>query len=513
MSGSPTVAASVPTRVVWRPPWYIWTLLGIGALALVYELFPERVQGDWRFVAPVLVLGGVLVVRRLWELPPAVTLCATIALTIFSDGWSQMGLGGIPLNRLLVLIVFLQFALKAPGVTHVPRPQLRNVHILMGLTAIYALISAAAAETLTSASSLLPLTDIFGIVPFLLFFLAPSIFSGSRERNLLLATLVGLGLYLGVTAIFETIGPRSLVFPSYIVLSDQISPGTVQAGGPFQSPVAEGFAAFACAVASLMAFIQWRSYKRYLAALSVVVCAYACFVTLERGVWIAAAAATVTTALATRAGRRWLIPGILACSIGVGAVLLLSSELASSTSERANYQLSVWDRKNQTAAGLRMIEAKPLFGFGWDRYQSDSLEYFRQATDYPMTGHTPGVTIGLPQHVSPLHNTYLSYGVELGLVGTFLWLASLFWGVGSAIFSRGSPSLRQWKLGLIALTVFFLVISFVNPREQPFPIVLLLAWAGVAIGSSPSSAAVKLRSRIPALGSQAVRLTSSQVKA
>ena len=175
-----------------------------------------------------------------------------------------------------------------------------------------------------------------------------------------------------------------------------------------------------------MAFLQWRGRRqRYLAAFSCVASTFACFATLERGVWLAAALAAIVTAVATRTGRRWLIPGVLACAIGICGVLALSSQLSQSTSQRANYQLSVWDRKNQMSAGVRMLEAKPLLGFGWDRYQSDSEDYFRQPSDYPMTGHTPGVTIGLPQHVSPLHNTYLSYAVELGLVGWLLWIASL----------------------------------------------------------------------------------------
>ncbi len=90
-----------------------------GRCSGVYKLAPSRLQGHWLILMPVLVLAGVLVMRRLWELPPAVTMCAAIALTIFSGAWRQMGLGGLPFDRLLLVIVLLQFFLRAPGVAHV----------------------------------------------------------------------------------------------------------------------------------------------------------------------------------------------------------------------------------------------------------------------------------------------------------------------------------------------------------------------------------------------------------
>jgi putative inorganic carbon (HCO3(-)) transporter len=432
-----------------------------------------------------LLLGGVLGLRRLWELPPSVTMCATIVLTIFSGAWSQIGFAGLPLHRLLAVVVLLQVFLRAPGVAHIPRLRTRNVHLWMGLTVFYVLASAAAAGTLGVGKSFLLLLDVLGIAPYLLFLVAPAVFARQSDRNLLLATLVGLGAYLGITAIFESLGPHSLVFPSYIHQMDALTPGELKPGGPFQSTVAEGFATFACAVAAAIAFNQWSGRRRYLAAAVALICAFGCFLTLERGVWIAAVVATVVTALATQPGRRWIVPGLLACTIAIAGTLAVSSQLASRTSARANYEQSLWDRQNQTSAGLRMVDAKPLFGFGWDRFVTDDLDYFRQAPDYPMTGYVHGVTIGIPQAQIPLHNTYLSYAVELGLVGALLWLASLVWAVGGGILSPGPAALRPWKLGLLALAVFFLVVSFVDPHQQPFPLVLLFTWAGVAWGSAP----------------------------
>ncbi|MGH2854665.1 MAG: O-antigen ligase family protein [Solirubrobacteraceae bacterium] len=435
-----------------------------------------------------LVIAGVLAARKLWELPPAAAACAAVALTIFSGGWARIGLGGLPFDRLLLVIVALSFFLRAPGLAHTPRPQIKGIHLLLGLTIMYVIASAVAAGTFTGEVGILSIVDRVGVAPYLMFLLAPAIFAGHRERSLLLATLVGLGAYLGFTAIFESLGPHSLVFPHYIAQADSELRGE-RAGGPFQSSVSEGFATFACAVAAAIAFTQWRSPRwRCVAAVVAGVCVFACFLTLERGVWLAAVTATLVTALATRGGRRWIVPGILACGLVVGGALLLSPSLSSKASARVNRQVSVWDRENQSFAGLRMIEAKPLFGFGWNRYTSDSVEYFRQPGAYPMIGYP------VPKQLEPLHDSYLSYAVELGLVGALLWLVSFLWGMGRGAFSRGPAELRPWKLGLIAISVFFLVVSFFNPYLAPFSVLVLWVWAGVACGS-PSLAAQEQRAK------------------
>jgi putative inorganic carbon (hco3(-)) transporter len=476
------------TRAVRRPRWHTWALLGLAAAVLIDKTSPARFEGHWLVLTPLLVVAGVLTIRWMWTLPPAVTMCGAIALTIFSGSWQQMGLGGLPFDRLLLAIALLQFLLLAPGVAHSPRPQVRNVHLLMCLTLIYALGSAIASGTLTTQSGFLALVDLFGVAPYLAYLLAPAIFVGPRERNLLLATLTCVGAYLGLTAIFESLGPHSLVFPHYIVRVDAELPGE-RAGGPFQSSLAEGFANFSCAVAAAIAYSVWEGrHRRILAACVAIICLFGAFVTLERGVWIAGVVGVIATALATRAGRRWLIPGLLIGALVIVGVLAISPELERKASNRANDQVSVWDRENQTYAGLRMLAARPLFGFGWERYRSEGLEYFRES-DIPMYGYTPGNAVPGEKPL-PLHDTYLAYAVEIGLVGTLLWLATMIWGVGASILSAGSAELQPWKLGLIAIAVFFVVVAVFNPYQEPFPVLLLWVWAGVARGAPSLSTQV-----------------------
>jgi len=473
----------------WRLRRYLWVAAALAALLLIHERAGNLLQGQWLVVTAAGIVVVLYALHRLWELPPAVMMCAAIVLTIFSGSWSTMGFPGFPFlpDRIMIVGILLLLLLRAPGARRTPPIRITGVHLLLALLTLYAIASAAAVGTLGSKAGIFDLLDRLGVIPFAMLALAPAIFCAQRERNMLLGTLVGLGAYVGFTAIFESLGPHALVFPHYIVTADATLP-EARAGGPFTSSVTEGFANFACAVAAVIAFSQWRGTKaRACAAAVAAVCVFGCFVTLERGVWIAAAAGALVSALCTPAGRRWLIPGALCCALVISGALALSPALASRTATRAAYRRSVWDRQNQTSAAVRMIEARPLFGFGWDRFEGEGLDYFRQSPSYPMTGYSTA------EKPLPLHDIYLSMAVELGLVGALLWLVALLWGVGGAIFAGGPRELRPWKLGLLAIGVFFLVIAFVNPLQQNFTELLLWTWAGVALGPAPRAATLSAR--------------------
>jgi O-antigen ligase len=468
-------------RAVWRPPWYLWAALGCALLLAVHAGLPWLFQGYWLFVVAVALAALTLLAAALWQLPPATMMCAAIALTIFSSSWRNMGLPGFPFvpDRILLIGVLLALLLRAPGTARLPKLRVTGVHLLLALTVAYASASAAAAGTLGTNAGAFGLLDQLGVIPFVMLLVAPVLFCGARERSMLLATLVGVGGYLGLTALFEALGPSSLVFPRYIVTSDALS-NLGQAGGPFRSPVSEGFACFACGTAAVIAFSQWRGAARCLAGIVIALCALGTFFSLERGVWIAAVAGASAAALAAPRLRRGLLPAAAVCGLLIAGALSASPTLAAHATARAGDPLSVWDRQNQTAAALRMIAAKPLFGFGWGNYANTSTDYFRQANDYPMSG------VSIPSDPLPLHDGYLSYAVELGLVGGLLWLGCLLAGIGGPAFRAGAAELRPWRLGLIAIAVFFCVVEFFNPLQQNFTQLLLWTWAGiVVVGVAP----------------------------
>lgn len=486
-------------RIPWRVPWYLWVVAAVAVLAGIHLKAPQLLHGETLF----LVVPGLVVVLLaasiLWELPPAAMVCGALALTLFSGNWTMLGFPGFPFvpDRILIVAALLALALKSPGAVELPRIRIRGVHLLMLITVLYALASGVLANTMGTKSTIFDLLDRLGAIPFLMFVVAPAIFSGQREREWLLATLVGIGAYIGLTAIFESIGPHSLVFPHYIRALD-LSRESTQATGPFSSVVTEGFACYASAVAAVIAAARWRGVWRWFAIGVAVTCLFGSFLTFERGVWLGAVAGAVAAALFSRDIRRWVLRAAPVCALAVIAVLTLVPSVHNTASTRVNSIYPVWDRQNQTVAALNMIQAKPLFGFGWDNWANTAAPYFRLASNRLLTGYPSSLSQaqlggssasagsssaagpGLSQVEGELHDSYLSYAVELGLIGASLWLACVLWGLGGAAVRPGPPDLRAWKIGLVAIGACFLVVCAIDPLSQNFTQLLLWTWAGVA---------------------------------
>src|SRR5271167_1549713 len=290
--------AAIDRRLPWRVPWYLWLALGLAAVAAIYHRTPQLLHGaGLMLVVPGVVLL-LLVAAILWELPPAAMACGAIALTVFSGNWKTMGLPGFPFvpDRILVAGVLLALLLKSPGAVGTLRLRVRGVHLLMAATVLYIAASGVVDGQLGTQTGLFGLLDQVGAIPFLMFLVTPAIFSGPRERRWLLATLVLVGAYLGLIAIFETVGPHALVFPRYIRDLDE-SRGLAQATGPFSAVVTEGFACYACAIASVIAFLQWRGRWRWVALAVALLSILGSFMSLERGVWIGTVAGALAAAL------------------------------------------------------------------------------------------------------------------------------------------------------------------------------------------------------------------------
>jgi len=521
--------------IPWRVPWYMWLAAGAAVLAGIHVRAPQLLHGETLFVViPGLVLV-LLVAAIMWELPPAAMVCGALALTLFSGNWTTLGFPGFPFvpDRILLVAALLAVVLKSPGAVGLPRVRVRGVHFLMLFTVLYALASGVLADTMATKATVFDLLDRLGAIPFLMFLVSPAIFSGPRERGWLLGTLVGIGTYLGVTAVFESLGPHSLVFPHYIRTLDAAR-GSAAATGPFSEVVTEGFACYACAVAAVIASLRWRGGWRWLAIAVAILCLFSSFLSFERGVWIGAVAGALVAAMMAREARRWLVAGVPLCALAVAGILALVPSLHSTASSRLTSIYPVWDRQNQTVAALNMIQTKPLFGFGFDNWANTATPYFRLGPNRLLTGYPSSVrNASVPggagasggastalnganggsgsgsvgQVEGALHDTYLTYGVELGLVGATLWLACLLLGLGSAVFNGDrDPDVRPWRLGLVAIGVCFLVLCAVDPLLPNFTPLLLWTWAGVASGGAgfAISGARRLSQRVirpqPAVG-------------
>ena len=438
--------------------------LGVASLALVPAATAD--QASSLYPPAVALAAAVALAVVVWLLDPAYTLSAAIFLTPLAGNWQQLGVpGALSPDRLLFAGAIVAVLMRAPPVADRPRLQISGAHWLLALAAIYALGSAFFAGTLFEREPLLKIVDAFGILPFLIFLVAPLVFRTPRQRRVLLGTLVALGAYLGLTVLFETLKLDALVFPKYI-LDDDYGIHVARGRGPFVDAVANGLALYMCSVACAIAVASWRRRPMRALALAIgLLCLLGAFLSLERSVWIGAVLGTVVAMLATRGLRRYLPVLVVAVAVAVATALVLIPGLSESVSQRANDQGTIWDRQNLARAAVNMVEAKPLLGFGWSRFADDSSDYFEQSPDYPLTATSAGV-----------HNTPLTYAVDLGLVGMTLWIVGVLFGIGSALASRGPPDLDPWRVGLLALaTASLVVLNAVPPTAWPNRALWLLA--------------------------------------
>jgi putative inorganic carbon (hco3(-)) transporter len=437
-----------------------------GASALVAHVgLTEGAKYGFVFMGVVAVAAAGYLI---WRTEPHYTFTLAILLAPFAGNWQRLGISGeLAPERIVLAAGIITVLFRGPGMRERLALRLEGVHWVLALVALYSVISAAFAGTLLERAPGIELIETFGMFPFLVFTLAPVVYPTARERATLLAGLVGLGTYLSLTTLFEITGPKSLVFPSYI--SDPnygIHYGYGR--GPFVEAVSNGFGLYLCALACFIAIRVWRArWARRYAAATGVLCLVGTLLTFERSVWISTIAATLVLLMTERRTRRLLIPALIAGAVLVGSAFLLIPGLSSKVSTRANDKQTVWDRQNLDRTALNMINAKPLFGFGWSRYLADSGPYVQLSPNIPLTAENKDV-----------HSIVLTYAVELGLVGVTLWTIAVLMGVGGALLSRGPPDLQPWRITLLALFVFFVIQeNFVPPAV--FQNLCLWLWAGV----------------------------------
>src|SRR5579875_3405078 len=240
------------------------------------------------FLAVVVTLAVFAVGYLLWHRPVIYTFLGGLVLSVFSGNWQSMGLPGFPFvpDRILLAGALIMLMLRPETRFHPRELRVRPPHILLALAVLYVVVSAAAAGTLGSRNAIFTLLDRYGAIPFLTFFLAPLFVRTAKDRRLMLATLVLLGLYLGLEGLCEALRANALVLPHYIV---NPAVGTVdgRVRGPFTAPVTMGFALFASATAGgVVLATQPVDWLRTLSKFVIPLCLVVSFFTLERGVWI-----------------------------------------------------------------------------------------------------------------------------------------------------------------------------------------------------------------------------------
>ncbi len=451
----------------------LWVLppaaASVAGLVIVFALYEgtDTISVYERGIAATAGIAGIalgLAARPAWP------LSIGLGLTVFSGHWGDLG-SPLPLDRLMLLTGIASTLIRERA-RSADALRLRPIDLMLGVVALYAITSTVVVDSLQIKQARFALLDGYALLGFTLFFVAPKAFREERDRQVLLGVLVAVGGYLGLTALFETTGPDALVFPEYIK-DPLIGTHADRARGPFAEAGANGVSLFSCAVAATLALFMWRNPRaRRIAGVVVVLCCLGILFSLTRIAWIASAAGAIAGLLAARETRPFVVPVLIGAALAIGGALAVVPGLADKATDRTNDEKPIWDRKNSNLAALRMIEDRPLLGFGWGTFSYVGAPYYRQSQDYPLS------------FVDNLHNVYLANAVTLGLVGFSLWMFGLVAALGGAVTRRGPPDLRIWKLSLVAIVVSVAVNMTSTPFGFALPILLMWTWAGIARGDS-----------------------------
>ena len=203
-------------------------------------------------------------------------------------------------------------------------------------------------------------------------------------------------------------------------------------------------------------------------------CALGLMFTLTRSVWVGAIVATTLTMATTAGLRRYLLPTAAAATAIVLVTLAVMPSFGLRVDERSAAQRSVWERQNVDAAAITMVSQRPLLGFGLGTFNEQNSNYF------PLLPNTPQVA----EQRLAVHNVFLSMATELGLVGATLFVVSFVCAIGSAVRAPGPPDLRPWRVGLLAIAVFWFIVANAAPLGQVFPTMITWLWAGIVLGGS-----------------------------
>src|SRR4051794_16171805 len=453
-------------------PRLLWFLGLAGALTFLAALgSPHEGVLTFRHIEAAVALA--VLIHLMWTVDPAWLLSAGLACTMFSGNWKLLGFGSTAVpDRALLGAGLVAFLLRFPPARERPRLTLRPVHAVLALAVVYVAMSGLLAGGFDTKAGFFRLLDSFGILPFVMFAVAPGAFGAAPPRTILLGTLIAIGAYLGLTALFEALKVHALIWPRYIT-DPAVGIHQGRGRGPFLAADANGMALYASGVAALIGLVAGRQ-RGIRPRLQLLIAAIAlldfsgAFFTLTRSVWLGSVVASVATLLAVRGLRRYLMPvAVVGLAVVLGALAIIPG-LASEASQRQHDQRPVWDRENGNLTAVRMLEAKPLFGFGWNEFVPKSIDYYRQDPNFPMT------SVG-----RPLHNALLANFVELGVVGGGIWLAALLMAVAGGIVRRGPPDIRPWQVGLVAVVVQWAIVSSFAPAAFAFPNLLLWTWAGV----------------------------------
>lgn len=333
--------------------------------------------------------------------------------------------------------------------------------------------------------------------PFVIFFISKNIIDNESKIRKFFFFLSFIGLYLGLTSIFEYFQLKQFVFPRYI-MSEWIGGFYGRARGPFLQPAVNGTVmGILIFVSASLLLHENKGWKKYFYVISIICLLMGILFTLTRSCWVATLAAIFTMPILIPRVRKLFFISLVTITIlslfimkyseirtrgfaDEGDLYKKKATLVEKIVFRTTTESSVYGRVNLYKAAFILFLDSPFFGHGYGAFQQAKQGY--------------GINLQLlyssanEARIAGIHDTTMSLLVDLGLVGVILYLFIMIYilNICRKLYNKLPREIFSGK-DLLASSVGMFIVYLVSSqmfdmRFFLFPNCLFFCVAGILVG-------------------------------
>jgi O-antigen ligase len=410
-------------------------------------------------------------------------LAYVIAAAVFGHPFLHFELGSIPLtlDRLILPILVAAYVIQTRLGRTDPKPIART-EIVMWL--FLALLATSGTVVSWEGIPGEPWSNVFRLwsgylAPMLVYWIVRQSALDRRQLSVLYATLVILGVYLGLTGLLEVSKQWWGVFPAFIA-DPKLGIHFGRARGPMIHAVSYGLYVGICLLAA--GLYRWRfgRFGRLALLLLLPLMLGGLICSFTRSVWMGFGLALAVVAAVALRGR-WrigVLGGMATAALLMGAMQFEALKAFQREDSAADSRKSVEMRGAFTYVSWQMFRDRPLLGFGFGQFYSAKLPYLSDR-------NTDLVLEDIRDYVH--HNTFLSLLTETGLLGLSMYLVVLGgWARAAWQLARHCQApdwaRAQGILMLGALAIYCVQGLFHELTYTPIDHGLIFLLAGVTMG-------------------------------
>lgn len=296
-------------------------------------------------------------------------------------------------------------------------------------------------------------------IPFITYFIVRRIPVSKEGRDLFLKTILLIGCYLSLTAIFEHFKINALVWPKYI-LDPNVGLQFGRSRGPFVETAEMGRALNIALLTTFLILTNTDKTKKIILYIFSFFLIVGIYFTYTRGPWIGVGLALTALIFSRTELRKVALIALCITFLGIasGYGSKLSIHGKSLFSRRKN---TIENRYVAMGIAKEMAIKNPLFGIGFGKYDQQWPDYVpdNAGSSFDFDGN---------------HNTFLGIVAEVGIVGLipYMILYYFIFKMFIKLYKRW-PSTMNMEKDIILITIAVIITHLftallVDTRFNPF---------------------------------------------